>query len=386
MPEPGLRQELPGQLSVRELIEMIAAVGGFHPVGHGDQPFLVGRRDDGHTARLQDPPPLPKGLPDIRDVLDDLACEQGIELAVTERHGGGVEDGPGLLRDLERPGVHRVIVEVAREDLEREVRLDLREQGTAAPDVNRPPAGRYVAREQVVELLELVSMQLGQERGIAGRGVPVGGVVARVERAQDLPIGELQQYRLEVSNLTGWLSHDELEITKRVERVVGIVPALDRREPVLVDQHMDGIGTDGIEIHDETRFLVLAGKLEPPPSKMSVRMRVVAEGVDVSIEDVARGFTDGVPESDRAATIGKHDTSLKRDRAGAEYAIEAKHGDHSTLRLERIRRCGQPALLVTSAARRRIAQRSGTRRTGHLRRSSVTGEASRGRFLLLCST
>ena len=117
--EAAPRQQVTGENAIGQLVEMIGAVRTLQPVGQRNQPLPVGCGNDGHPARLEDAPPFAERTPDIGHVLNDLAGEERIELAVPERHGVRVEDGPGLVGKLRGAGLHPTEVQVSGVDMER---------------------------------------------------------------------------------------------------------------------------------------------------------------------------------------------------------------------------------------------------------------------------
>ncbi len=72
-------------------------------------------------------------------MLDHLASEERIELAVPERHGVRVEDGPGLVGELSGAGLDPPEIQVSGIDVERKRARHLGKERLAAADVEQAP-------------------------------------------------------------------------------------------------------------------------------------------------------------------------------------------------------------------------------------------------------
>ena len=100
----------------------------------------------------------------------------------------------------------------------------------------RPPARRDVLLEQGPQSAHLVLVQLGQKRVVGCTAVPVGGVLADVEGAENVAVNEFQKHRLDAADASIAVPHDELEVAQRVERVLGVMPLVGRRDRRAVDR------------------------------------------------------------------------------------------------------------------------------------------------------
>ena len=72
-------------------------------------------------------------------MLDNLAGEDGIELAVPEGRGVRVEDGPGLVGKLPRAGLDPPEIQVSGIGVERKRAWHLGKERLAAADVEQAP-------------------------------------------------------------------------------------------------------------------------------------------------------------------------------------------------------------------------------------------------------
>ena len=266
-------------------------VEAVHAVGQAPS---VRRRQDQGSARAQDARPLGQRPLGARDVLEDLAGQDRVELVGPKREIDHVADQPVVLREALDALLHdadrqvaagHLVVPLAPQPLEEDV---LGEEAVAGGDVEHATAGRNVLGEQAADVGEPRGVEGQHERRRRARRDVGGGLVDVLSVAvEGVQVGLVQLDVADLDDPVVRAPDDKLDVVGRLEHVAGVDPGRPRRELDAVEGGLDRAGTDLGEIEPNAQLAGPTAKIVLPPAEVAVGMDL-HEGVDVD-DQVAAG-------------------------------------------------------------------------------------------------